>query len=287
MDSAPELQKNTRSSPLALRNALGQRALILVIVQIRRVQNQASLLPDHFGELRVRVAERVHADSGDQIEIAFAGGVVNVAAFAAMQHERVAGVVLKQVLLFELDHGRRSGRCHLFIIIGRVRHSILKCFRCGGGYPMDSRAYLVSEVRSGRRRSRNSRRRVTTIDAGAPDRFSASGCVSVFAGAAGAGSGTGAAAGGTAAGGRRPGLAARSGLRALYLKDETRNPTRCLKDRATAVAMTLALECGATDVYCSSAGNAAISLAGFAAQRGISVATFSFPAMPRRCDSTG
>src|SRR3954469_9832880 len=34
-----------------------------------------------------------------------------------------------------------------------------------------------------------------------------------------------------------PKLAERFGMRALYLKDETRNPTRCLKDRATAVAI--------------------------------------------------
>jgi threonine synthase len=66
-----------------------------------------------------------------------------------------------------------------------------------------------------------------------------------------------------------PNLASRFGLAALYLKDETRNPTRCLKDRATAVAMALAIECGASDVYCASAGNAAISLAGFAAHLGM------------------
>lgn len=66
-----------------------------------------------------------------------------------------------------------------------------------------------------------------------------------------------------------PKLAQRLGLAALYLKDETRNPTRCLKDRATAIGATLALESGATDVYCASAGNAAISLAGFAAHLGL------------------
>jgi len=66
-----------------------------------------------------------------------------------------------------------------------------------------------------------------------------------------------------------PRLAARFGLKKLLLKDETRNPTRCLKDRATAVGVALALESGATDVYCSSAGNAAISLAGFAAHAGL------------------
>lgn len=66
-----------------------------------------------------------------------------------------------------------------------------------------------------------------------------------------------------------PRLAARFGMRALYLKDETRNPTRSLKDRATAVGITLAIENGMSDVYCASAGNAAISLAGFAANAGL------------------
>jgi threonine synthase len=66
-----------------------------------------------------------------------------------------------------------------------------------------------------------------------------------------------------------PRLARRYGLAALYLKDETRNPTRCLKDRATAVGVTMALAQGYTDVYCASAGNAAISLAGFAAHAGL------------------
>ncbi len=71
-----------------------------------------------------------------------------------------------------------------------------------------------------------------------------------------------------------PRLAKRYGLRRLYLKDETRNPTRCLKDRATAIAMTMALAQGHTDVYCASAGNAAISLAGFSAHAGLTCHAF-------------
>lgn len=66
-----------------------------------------------------------------------------------------------------------------------------------------------------------------------------------------------------------PRIANELGIGALYIKDETRNPTRCLKDRATAVAMTMALKQGHKDVYCASAGNAAISLAGFAAHAGL------------------
>jgi len=71
-----------------------------------------------------------------------------------------------------------------------------------------------------------------------------------------------------------PRLARRLGLRAIYLKDETRQPTRCLKDRATAVGMALALNQGASTVYCASAGNAAISLAGFAAHLGLACHVF-------------
>jgi threonine synthase len=66
-----------------------------------------------------------------------------------------------------------------------------------------------------------------------------------------------------------PRLAKALGLAALYLKDETRNPTRCLKDRATAVAMAGARAAGATTMYAASAGNAAISLAGFCANAGM------------------
>ena len=62
-----------------------------------------------------------------------------------------------------------------------------------------------------------------------------------------------------------PRLARRYGLAELWLKDETRNPTRCLKDRATTIAVAMAIEQGARALYCASAGNAAISLAGFCA----------------------
>ena len=66
-----------------------------------------------------------------------------------------------------------------------------------------------------------------------------------------------------------PRLARRLGVGALYLKDETRNPTRCLKDRATTIAMAMAAARGADTLYCASAGNAAISLAGFCAHAGM------------------
>ena len=51
---------------------LGQRALVLVIVEIRGMDEQSGLLTNHFGHARMGVAERVDADAGDEIQIAAA-----------------------------------------------------------------------------------------------------------------------------------------------------------------------------------------------------------------------
>jgi threonine synthase len=71
-----------------------------------------------------------------------------------------------------------------------------------------------------------------------------------------------------------PLIAAEVGAARVVAKDETRNATRSLKDRATAVATARALAHGATDVYCASAGNAAISMAAFAAHAGLEAHAF-------------
>jgi threonine synthase len=64
------------------------------------------------------------------------------------------------------------------------------------------------------------------------------------------------------------------GLAAVLLKDETREPTRALKDRATTIATARARKLGHTDIYCASAGNAAISMAAFAANTGMRAHAF-------------
>ncbi|MDR1194789.1 MAG: threonine synthase [Peptococcaceae bacterium] len=66
-----------------------------------------------------------------------------------------------------------------------------------------------------------------------------------------------------------PRLAATLGLAELYIKDDGLNPTASLKDRASALAVIKAGEAGADTVACSSTGNAASSLAGSAAARGL------------------
>ncbi|MEW6732231.1 MAG: threonine synthase [Acidobacteriota bacterium] len=62
-----------------------------------------------------------------------------------------------------------------------------------------------------------------------------------------------------------PNLAAKLGLGMVYIKDDGRNPTASFKDRASSVGVVKACEAGASTVACASTGNAASSLAGFAA----------------------
>lgn len=63
-------------------------------------------------------------------------------------------------------------------------------------------------------------------------------------------------------------LAERLGLRHLWLKDESRNPTASFKDRASAVVVARAREIGAEVVVTASTGNAGAALAGMAAAVG-------------------
>ena len=54
------------------------------------------------------MAERVDADAGDEIEVAAFVDVIDPAALATRQHERIAGVVLEQVTLFEIEDRLRG-----------------------------------------------------------------------------------------------------------------------------------------------------------------------------------
>jgi threonine synthase len=69
-------------------------------------------------------------------------------------------------------------------------------------------------------------------------------------------------------------LAEKWGVREVFIKDDGRNPTGSLKDRASAVGVMKALEARQKVVSCASTGNAASSLAGFAAVAGLSSVIF-------------
>lgn len=69
-------------------------------------------------------------------------------------------------------------------------------------------------------------------------------------------------------------LAAELGVAGCFVKDEGRNPTASFKDRASAVGVAKALEQKASQITCASTGNAASSLAGFAAAASLPATIF-------------
>jgi len=71
-----------------------------------------------------------------------------------------------------------------------------------------------------------------------------------------------------------PRLAAEFGLKALYVKDDGQNPTGSYKDRASSLVVIKAQEKQRPVVTCASTGNAASSLAGFAAATSLETVIF-------------
>ncbi len=66
-----------------------------------------------------------------------------------------------------------------------------------------------------------------------------------------------------------PAVAGEYGVREFRVKDDGRNPTGSLKDRASAVGVARALDINQRIIACASTGNAASSLSGFAAVGGL------------------
>ena len=73
---------------------------------------------------------------------------------------------------------------------------------------------------------------------------------------------------------RAPRLGAELGLRDLWLKNDTANPTHSFKDRVVSVALTVAREFGYTTVACASTGNLANAVAAHAAAAGLDAYIF-------------
>lgn len=71
------------------------------------------------------------------------------------------------------------------------------------------------------------------------------------------------------------------GMRHLYIKDESLNPTASFKARGMAVAVSMARELGAHKLAVPSAGNAAGALAAYAAQAGLEAHIFMPKDVPR------
>jgi threonine synthase len=71
-----------------------------------------------------------------------------------------------------------------------------------------------------------------------------------------------------------PRLAARLGLRELWLKDDTRNPSGSFKDRVVTIALSAARALGIDTVACASTGNLANSVSAHAAAAGLPAYVF-------------
>jgi threonine synthase len=78
-----------------------------------------------------------------------------------------------------------------------------------------------------------------------------------------------------------PRLAKKLGLHALWLKDESRNPTASFKDRASAIVVARAAEIQAEVVVTASTGNAGAALAGMAAAVGQKAIIFAPKTAPQ------
>jgi len=76
-------------------------------------------------------------------------------------------------------------------------------------------------------------------------------------------------------------LAQTLGLRNLYIKDETSNPTGSFIDRGTTVEVSRIQELGRKSVYCGLTGNLAASLVAYAARAGLKCKVF----IPQRVDT--
>ncbi|HKC63199.1 MAG TPA: pyridoxal-phosphate dependent enzyme, partial [Pyrinomonadaceae bacterium] len=88
-----------------------------------------------------------------------------------------------------------------------------------------------------------------------------------------------------------PRLGAEVGLKKLYIKDESQNPTQSFKARGMATAVSMAKELGAKKLAVPSAGNAAGALAAYAARAGLEAFIFMPKDTPRanviECEQTG
>ena len=78
-----------------------------------------------------------------------------------------------------------------------------------------------------------------------------------------------------------PRLAAKFGVKRVWIKDEAQNPTGSFKDRGLAVAISMAKELGIKKVAIPSAGNAGASLAAYAARAGVEAHVFMPKDSPR------
>ena len=82
---------------------LGEPSLVLVAVEVRNVDQFGGLVTNRLHDSRVRVAERVDAQAGDEVEVLLPLEVEEENSFAALKGDRVAVVSLEKIAALEVD----------------------------------------------------------------------------------------------------------------------------------------------------------------------------------------
>src|SRR5713101_22857 len=90
------------------REPLRQLRLIFVIEQVRSVNQLPCLLFQDFLDSRMRVAQRIHPDAAEEIQITFPGRVPKIDSATAGEEYLVPVVSRQQQLLFRANNGSQA-----------------------------------------------------------------------------------------------------------------------------------------------------------------------------------
>ena len=93
----------------------GQLALIFVVVKIGAVNQTGGLFANGTHHTRMRMTKGVHPDSGNQIQITAAIGVVQIATLTAFQHHGITAIVAQYTFAFQRND--TFGLGHLFFYL--------------------------------------------------------------------------------------------------------------------------------------------------------------------------
>ena len=111
MASVPLFEKNARCKPERAAEFLRETSLIFVVVKIRQVNGAGRLFAYRLDDSRMGMAESIHSQASDEVEIFLAIEVEEEDSLAALEDKRVAVIGLQQELFFALDNffGRSHG----------------------------------------------------------------------------------------------------------------------------------------------------------------------------------
>src|SRR5271163_751164 len=101
-----------------LAEAFRQQSLIFVVIEIRKMNDAARLLPNRLHDTRMSMSQRVHSQPGHKVEILLAFEVVEKDSFAALEGNGIAIVGIKKKTLFKIGNLFQAG--HGLIVDGLI-----------------------------------------------------------------------------------------------------------------------------------------------------------------------